>query len=164
MPAPDETADRIEDFSLPASTGQTLGIDSFRGKVPMVIVFVDPNSDEDRNLLTELSSRHKDFGSERSQILAVARITAKDTRQIADDMGLSVPVLADASGAMARDYDAEDADGRTRRVAVVADKEGRLVRRFDPLPIQDDPTGVAEALLYAVRAIGSGSLDDVTSG
>jgi peroxiredoxin len=164
MSTSDQTGARIGDFSLPSSTGQTLGLDSFLGKVPMVIVFVDPGSNEDRSLLAELSSRHKDFGSERSQILTVARITARDTRQIADDMGLSVPLLADASGAMARNFDAEDADGGTRRVAVVADKEGRMVRRFDPLPIEDDPTAVTEALLYAVRAIGSGSLDDVNTG
>lgn len=151
-----ETAS-IGDFSLAASTGQTLGLDSFRGKVPLVIVFVDLESAKDRDFLGALSSHHRDFGHERSQILAVARATARETRQTADDMGLSMPVLADASGAMARDYDAE-VDGKTRRVAVVADREGRLVRRFDPLRIDDDPTGVIEALLYTVRAIGSGTL------
>lgn len=155
---------RIADFSLAASTGQTLAFDSFKGKVPLVIVFVDLTSDEDRDLLTELSSHHKDFGSERSQILAVARATARETRQASEDMGLTIPILADASGAMARDYQAEDEDGNTRRVAVVADKVGRVVRHFDPLPIQDDPTGVTEALLYAVRAIGSGSQDGVSKG
>jgi len=150
---------RIADFRLAASTGQTLAFDSFKGKVPLVIVFVDLTSDEDRDLLTELSSHHKDFGSERSQILAVARATAREVRQASEDLGLTIPILADASGAMARDYQAEDEDGNTRRVAVVADKVGRVVRHFDPLPVQDDPTGVTEALLYAGRAIGSGSLD-----
>jgi peroxiredoxin len=157
-----ESQERIADFSLPASTGQTLGLDSFKGKVPLVIVFVDLESDDDRDLLGALSSHHKDFGRERSQVLAVARVTARETREISEDMGLSIPILADASGAMARNFDAEDGDRSTKRVAVVADKEGRVVRRFDPLPIQDDPTGVTEALLYAVRAIGSGSLDGLT--
>jgi peroxiredoxin len=153
---------RIADFSLPASTGQTLGFTSFKGKVPLVIVFLDLTSKEDRELLEELSSHHKDFGSERSQILAVARATARETRQASEDMGVSIPILADASGAMARDYQAEDEDGNTKRIAVVADKEGRVVRHFDPLPVQNDATGVTEALLYAVRAIGSGSLDGGT--
>ncbi|HEX6299813.1 MAG TPA: redoxin domain-containing protein [Acidimicrobiia bacterium] len=156
--------ERIADFRLAASTGQTLALDSFKGKVPLVIVFVDLTSDEDRNLLEELSSHHKDFGNERSQILAVARATARETRQASEDMGLTIPILADASGAMARDYRAEDEEGNTKRVAVVADKQGRVVRHFDPLPVQDDPTGVTEALLYAVRAIGSGSLNGVTKG
>jgi peroxiredoxin len=159
-----ESSALIADFSLPASSGQTLGIDSFRGKVPIVIVFVDPNSPDDRDLLENLGAHHKDFGAERSQILAVARATARETRQIGEELGLTIPILADASGAMARDYDAEDEAGNTKRVAVVADKEGRLVRRFDPLPVQDDPTAVTEALLYAVRAIGSGTLGGVTPG
>lgn len=162
MTEPREQA-QIADFRLAASTGQTLALDSFKGKVPLVVVFIDLASEEDRELLEALSAHHKDFGSERSQILAVARATARETRQASEDMGLSIPVLGDASGSMARDYDAE-VDGRTKRVAVVADKEGRLIRRFDPLPTDDDPTGVIEALLYAVRAIGSGTLGGVTDG
>lgn len=75
-------------------------------------------------------------------------------RGLGEEMELSVPVLADASGAMARDYDA--ADGR--RVAVVADKEGHLVRRFDPLPNEGDPSEMVDALLYAIRAVGSGAI------
>lgn len=143
----------IGDFSLAASTGQTLSLDSFKGKVPLVIVFLDPQDDEDRALLADLNRRHKDFGSERSQILVVAKITARDARQLSEEMGLSVPVLADASGAMGRGHDAGKG-----RVAVVADKDGRVVRRFDPLPTEDEVSEVVDALLYAVRAIGSGAI------
>lgn len=163
MAESEHSGDRIQDFSLPASTGQTLGLDSFLGKVPMVIVFIDLDSVEDRSLLSAMGARHKDFGSERSQILAVARTKARDTRHVAEQMGLSIPILADASGAMARDYHAEEDDGSTRRVAVVADKKGQLVKRFDPLSIDDDPTGTTGILLDAVRAIDSG-VDDVTTG
>lgn len=148
---------KIQDFSLPASTGQTLSLDSFRGKVPVVLIFLDQDQDADRALLSHLSERHKDFGSEQSQILAVLKVTAREAREIADDMDLSVPLLADASGAMARDYDVES--GGERRVAIVADKHGRLVRRFDPLSMDDDPSEVAETLLDTVRGIGSGALN-----
>jgi peroxiredoxin len=142
----------IEDFSLPASTGQTLSLGSFKGKVPLVLVFVDLDDEDDRALLADLNARHRDFGSERSQVLAVAKVTARDAREIAEHMDLSVPVLADASGAMARGYDAEG------RVAIVADKEGHLVRRFDPLPTEGDPSDMVDALLYAIRALGSGAI------
>lgn len=122
-----ESREQIADFSLPASTGQTLGLDSFKGKVPLAIVFAHLDSDEDRELLYELSSHHKDFGVERSQILVVARATAKETRQVSEDEEWTVPILADASGAMARDFGAEDEDGSSRRIAVVADKQGRVM-------------------------------------
>lgn len=149
MPAADESPSAIPDFSLPASTGQTLGLGSFKGKVPLVLVFLD--LDTDRALLQALNAGHREFGSERSQVLAVARVTAREARVVAEETDLSVPILADASGAMAREYDVERGVGR---VAVVADREGLLVRRFDPLPVDDDPSEVVAALLDAVRAIG----------
>lgn len=150
----DATTETIPDFSLAASTGQTLALDSFRGKVPIAIVFVE-GLEQDRELVGALDERLADFGSERSQILAVARVTAREARDFAEAEGIAMPILADASGAMFRDYGAEDTDGSRRRLAVVATAEGRLVRRFDPLPVE----GAAEGLLNCIRALGSGALD-----
>lgn len=150
----------IDDFSLPASTGQTLSLDSFKGKVPLVLVFLtDVEDDKDLALLGELDRRLREFGSMRSQVLVVARATARQTRSLADEHELSVAVLADASGAMARDYEAVDDGGETRRIAVVADKAGVLKRRFDPLPFDGDTEGVVDGLLETVRALGTGALE-----
>ncbi len=154
-----DAAAHIPDFKLPASTGQTLGLDSFKGKVPLVLVFIDLERASHRRLLEMLNARHRDFGAERSQILTVARITAREARETSEEIDLSVPLLADASGAMARAYDADEGP-----VAIVADKEGRLLRRFDPLPVEDDASEVTDALLYAVRAIGTGTLDREAGG
>ena len=124
----------------------------------MVFVFLDQETPRDRDLLESLNSHLKDFGSERTQVLVVLRMTARQTRELADERGMSIPILADASGSMARDFDADD--GRSNRsVAIVADKYGRIVRRFDPISPQDDPSEVTSALLYAVRALGSGALE-----
>lgn len=161
MSSHDEKPTRIPDFSLPASTGQTLSLDSFLGKVPLVLVFLDLGQEGDRALLRDLDEHHREFGAERSQVLGVLRVTAREARQVADDMNLSVPLLADASGGMAREYGAAENRSR-RRVAVVADKDGHVVRRFDPLPLDDDPAEVTQGLLYAVRAIGKGAVDRET--
>lgn len=150
----------IEAFSLPASTGQTLELDSFKGKVPLVLVFLsDVDSVEDRDLLEALNGRLAEFGAQRSQALAIGRVTARRAREIADEINLKIALLADASGAMARDYEADDDDGQTRRVAVVADKEGFLKRRFDPLPIDGSAEEAVDALLETVQAIGTGALN-----
>lgn len=149
----------IEEFSLPASTGQTLSLDSFKGKVPLVLVFLgDLDSSDDSELLDEVNSRLADFGAQRSQVLAVAKVTARRAREYADANSLNVAVLADASGSMARDYGADYGSGEPRTVAVVSDKEGRMVRRFDPLPLDGTPAAAVDALLDTVRAIGSGAL------
>lgn len=149
----DTTPETIPDFSLAASTGQTLALDSFRGKVPMAIVFLE-GLEQDRDLVRALDARLADFGSERSQILAVAKVTAREARDFAETEGIGMPILADASGAMFRDYGAEDEEGELRRLGVVATAGGELVRRFDPLPID----GAAEGLLNCIRAEGSGAL------
>jgi peroxiredoxin len=129
---------------------------SFKDKVPLVLLFLEAGSPRSDELLVEVNERLKDFGAERSQILVVMSLTARGTRELADERGLAVPVLADASGSMARDFGVGDAAWRP--VAVVADRAGGLVRRFDPMPDDEDPQEVIEALLYAVRAIGSGAL------
>lgn len=151
------TGEMIPDFRLPASTGNTLELASFRGKVPLVLVFLDESAAAHHDLLVEIDRRLKDFGDQRAQILPVMRLVARDARRLAEEGELSVPVLADASGAMARDYGVESSDG-SRPAAVVADKEGRVVRRFDPLP-DGDPSEIVEALLHAVSAVGSRYLE-----
>lgn len=148
---------RIPDFDLPASTGKALSSDSFRGKIPLVIVFIhQPRSTDSTSLLEEMDRRLKDFGSERSQILAVVEDTAENVRVLADEMGLSVPLLADASGSMARDLGVDESG---RSIAVVADKDGRVSRRFDPFFDGADPAQAVESLLFTVRATGTNALE-----
>ena len=157
--APMDPVREIEPFSLPASTGQTLSLDKFKGKLPLVLVFLsDLESNENRELLEELNSRLSEFGAERSQVLVVARITAREARNFADENDLKVALLADASGSMARDYEADDDQGETRTVAIVADREGVLKRRFDPLPIDGAAEEAVDGLLETVQALGTGAL------
>lgn len=157
--APMDPVREIEPFSLPASTGQTLSLDKFKGKLPLVLVFLsDLESDENLELLDELNDRLSDFGKERSQVLAVARVTARQARDFADENDLKLALLADAGGSMARDYEADDDQGNTRTVALVADKEGVLKRRFDPLPIDGDADDAVDGLLETIQALGTGAL------
>lgn len=152
----DET--RIENFRLPASTGHTLSFESFRGKVPLVIVFVpDADTSQGTILLEELDRRHADFGSERAQVLTVTKETARRVRELADERGLSIPILADASGAMARQF----AVAETGVSALVADEQGRIERRWDPL-FQDatDPAAAVDSLLDTLRSMDRSSSRD----
>jgi len=136
-------------FSLPASTGQTLSRESFLGKVPVVVVFLaDPRGPSDRELLQAYSRLLADFGATRTQVLAVARLTAREARELADELAVNVPLLADAGGEMAAAFDALAPDGTVRRLTVLADTDGGIVRRLEPSP--PDP----DAVLHAVRDLG----------
>jgi peroxiredoxin Q/BCP len=146
---------RIPNFRLPASTGQTLERDAYVGKVPLVIFFL-PGIDEpvDRDQIRRYDELLSEFGRERSQPLGVARATARELRDLSDEMGLRIPLLADAGGEMARDFDVLDPDGAPRRVTVLGDTDGRVVRVFDPA----SPDGQADAMLTAVRELDRGEL------
>ena len=151
----------IPNFRLPASTGQTLERDAFRGKVPIVIFFL-PGIEErvDRDQIRRYDELLSDFGKERSQPLGVARATARSLRELSDEMELQLPLLADAGGEMARDFDALDPDGNPRRVTVLADAEGHVVRWFDPA----SPDGQADAMLNAVRELERGEIGSSSEG
>jgi peroxiredoxin len=112
----------VPDFSLPASTGQTLSLESYRGKTPLVIVFL-PELKTSLRILKRFSDRLADFGDEQSQLLAVATIQAKEARDIAEEHDLVLPLLADASGAMAQQLNLQLA---CHPVVIVADKDGRI--------------------------------------
>jgi peroxiredoxin Q/BCP len=156
MPGPTEPGRSIPDFSLPASTGQTLGLDSYRGKTPLAIFFLPTvENEEDLGLLRRYDEHLADFGNQRSQVLGVVRGRARTVRDLADSMGLHLPVLADASGSMIRDFGVAEADGRARHALIVSDEEGNLVRRFDPAPVDDQ----VEAALATIRALGSSALE-----
>ena len=154
MPGPTEPGRSIPDFSLPASTGQTLGLESFRGRTPLAIFFLPGIRDEtDLALLRRYDSHLADFGNQRSQVLGVVMERARTVRDLAESMDLHLPVLGDASGSMIRDFGVDDPDGRPRHALIVSDKDGNLVRRFDPAPLE----GQVEAALAAIQELGSES-------
>lgn len=140
--------DVVPDFALPASTGQTLSRDSFVGKVPLVIVFLPDPLGSDRSVVGTYSELLSEFGALRVQVLLVARVTAREARDIAAATGANVPLLADAGGAMATAFGAAGPDGTFRRVTIVTDEYGGIIRRLDPAP---DPA----AVLHAVRERGA---------
>jgi peroxiredoxin len=142
----------LPDFSLPASTGQTLSQDSFRGKVPVAIVFL-AGLDENRDLVEAMNAALPRFGSERAQILGVAPASADGVQSFAEANDLAMPILADSGGEMVRAYGGDTSEPW----AVIIDAEGREVRRFDRLADDGVPS-----LLAAVKGLGLGTRIDST--
>lgn len=140
---------QLPDFRLPSSKGQTLELDSFLEKVPLVVFFLPSvTSPADRDVIREYDEHLKDFADARVQVLGVVKETARRLRSLGDQMGLELPLLADAGGDMIRDFEAQAPDGSARRVTVLSDRHGRILRRFDP-----SPPGQAAAILSAIRAM-----------
>ncbi len=112
----------VPSFSAPASTGMTLSSDAFLGSTPMVIFFLN-DTEESRSEFTEVSDRLAEFGARRIQALGIAKVTAAESRRLAEAHGWKPPVLADASGSIRRDFGV-DADGTD---VFVVDLDGTLL-------------------------------------
>jgi peroxiredoxin len=151
----------VPDFHLPASTGHTLQLDSFLGKTRVVFVFLDHLSERHRRLLGEIDARLKEFGSQRAQVLVVMPLSARDTSQMAEELDLAVPVLADANGAMTRDFGADSSGTVHHPVAILADREGAVIRRFDALDEHDQVAEIVDVLLDALSQDAPGEIPTV---
>jgi len=130
------------DFSASSSRGQALALTDFRGKVPVVLVFVGP-LDPSSDAVADLDRHHIDFGHERVQLLVVAQADGAEVREVPSS-GLELPVLADPHGELRTTY---AGDRGAEAFAVVLDTEGQVVERLDL-------DGGAEALLNRVRELG----------
>jgi peroxiredoxin len=142
----------VPNFRIPDSKGHVLELESFLGKTAMVFVFLDHLSERDLVVLHEIDNRLEEFGSKRAQVLVVMDMSARETREMAEELDLSVPILADESGAMARDFGVTDQSGPGNRpVGIVADTHGDVQRRFGP-PGEGEGAGkMVDAILGAVR-------------
>lgn len=107
MTSPIAVGTRTPEFRAPSSHGQTLDQDSFLGKVPVVLVF--PSPDRTASLLRAFDDHLVEFGRRRIQVLVVLPATSRDVRDLADQDGISLPILADADGSIAAAFGA-DAD------------------------------------------------------
>lgn len=117
-------------FSAPASTGQTLSTESFRHKVPVVMVFL-PEAESARTTLSDYNTAHADLAHRRVQLLAVLPELASDARGVADRMQLTYPLLADPSLDAFREFGAIDASGEPQTCSVIIDRTGTVAAKTD---------------------------------
>jgi peroxiredoxin len=112
----------IPNFRAPASTGQTLSWESFQGKVPVLLAFMPEGIDHE--LMARFDELHSRFGDHRVQIMMVAPVTAKEARDEAESLGVTVPILSDPNREVL-----DQAGGSAS--AALYDMDGGEVRSYD---------------------------------
>ncbi len=96
---------RAPDFALPTLSGSRLSLSSLRGKV-VVIDFWAQWCEPCKKELPQLEKLSKEFAAKNVVILAVNLDKSKDNAQkLAQQLGLSLPVLLDPAGSVAATYD-----------------------------------------------------------
>ncbi len=144
---------RAPAFSAPASTGQTIELRSYAGKVPIVVFFTSSRlrRAEIRELV-EFQSRLGRFADARVQVMAVAPRTARRTRELSETHQIAFPIVADPDNAIRSRY---GIDRRTAPAAVLIDDRGVIVRSYRNLHLP----GFAGRALETVTELREAGID-----
>jgi len=121
---------------VPASTGGAVDIDRILGRIPIVLVFLEPPDDSDARQALEGMGRHLvDFGRDRVQLLAVARRSSAEVQRLDDQVPGNVRILADPDGSLAERFEGEYDEGRPTTVLI--DVNGQLAASWNDDPSPD---------------------------
>jgi peroxiredoxin len=145
---------------LPASTGDSLGLDRFLGKVPVVLTFTGPaGSDVTAEVVRGFDEHLAGFGASRVQALVLVSSDAAELDRALSRDRTTVPVLADAAGEWRQHFGVvEPSDAQV--TSLLLDPAGRVVDR-----LVTDSGGVhaGEALAMVDRWTASATLPSSTS-
>lgn len=116
------------DFTLPASTGQTITLSSYRGHQHVVLVFYPLDFSPVCSMqLPEYSGRQDDFTDAGAAVLGINRDSVHAHKAWAAEYGIEVPLLADMTLTVARQYGvAIDERGTSGRAVFLIDREGTV--------------------------------------
>jgi peroxiredoxin len=96
---------KAPDFSLPTLSGEKLSLSSLKGKV-VIVDFWAQWCEPCKKELPQLEKLAKEFASKNVVILAVNLDKSKDNaKRLAQQLGLTLPVLLDPAGSVAATYD-----------------------------------------------------------
>ncbi|MFC4454565.1 peroxiredoxin [Deinococcus sonorensis] len=142
------------DFTLPSTGGEPVTLSSYRGHRTVVLVFYPMDFSPVCSMqLPEYSGRQDDFGDAGAVVLGINRDSVYTHRAWAAEYGIELPLLADMTLTVARDYGvAIDERGITQRAVFIIDKEG--VVRYEAIEAKTgDYTVRPEQVLERVRAL-----------
>ena len=114
------------EFSLPASTGQTITLSSYRGHQHVVLIFYPLDFSPVCSMqLPEYSGRQDDFADAGAAVLGINRDSVHAHKAWAAEYGIEVPLLADMTLEVARQYGvAIDERNISGRAVFLIDREG----------------------------------------
>lgn len=91
-------------FELPASTGGRVALWDFKGRAPVVLFFAHSDCPACRDYCLRLRQGASRYADHNAQLLAVVPASLADCQQLASELQLPFPVLADADGAVRARY------------------------------------------------------------
>jgi mycoredoxin-dependent peroxiredoxin len=122
------------DFTLKSHTGEEVTLSQFRGKQPVVLVFIPfAFTGVCEGELCAIRDDFTPFEAAGAQVLAISTDTGPTLKMWADQQGWTFPTLSDfwPHGEVAKAYGAFNEErGCANRVTVVIDRDGTVVDHF----------------------------------
>ncbi|MBB5235727.1 peroxiredoxin [Deinococcus budaensis] len=142
------------DFTLPSTLGQAVTLGSYRGQQHVVLVFYPLDFSPVCSMqLPEYSGRQDDFAEAGAVVLGINRDSVYAHQAWAAEYGIEVPLLADLTLEVARQYGvAIDERGISGRAVFLIDRGG--VVRYEHVEAQTgDYTVRPEVVLAKLREL-----------
>lgn len=142
------------DFTLPSSTGENVTLSSYRGQKHVVLVFYPLDFSPVCSMqLPEYSGRQDDFADAGAVVLGVNRDSVHAHKAWAAEYGIEVPLLADMTLGVARQYGvAIDERGISGRAVFLIDQSG-VVRYEHVEASPGEYTVRPEVVLAKIKAL-----------
>lgn len=132
---------------VPSSTGGPVDLDRILGRIPVVLVFLEPPDDAAAlEALRGMGEHLVDFGHDRVQLLAVANRPVGVVEELDDFASGNVRILADPDGSLASRFGG--AYLKDRPTTVLIDVRGRVSETWTDAPSRE----LASDLLRRVEA------------
>ncbi|WP_420594927.1 peroxiredoxin [Deinococcus sp.] len=131
-PVAPQLGDTAPDFTLPATSGETVTLSSYRRHKNVVLVFYPLDFSPVCSMqLPEYSGRQDDFADLDTVVLGVNRDSLHTHKAWAAEYGIEIPLLADMRLDVARSYGVAIEDrAMSGRAVFLVDKEGKIRFRF----------------------------------
>ena len=115
------------DFSLPATTGDTVSLSHYRGKRNLILVFyIGDNTPDCTRQLTSLQEERETLKACNAAVLGINPGTLDDHQRYQAQLGLTFPLLHDPGAQVAALYGARQEDGTVRRTVYLIDTQGMI--------------------------------------
>ena len=146
--------DKAPDFSLPASTGETISLTDLAGKKVVVYFYPKDNTPGCTTEACDFRDVRGELETAGAVVLGVSADSLKSHANFVDRNGLNFPLLSDADKTMAESYGAwgeKKNYGRTymgmKRMTFLIDEQGAIEKIWPQVKVK----GHAEAVLAQVK-------------
>ena len=151
-----QQGDIAPDFSLPASNGETVSLKDFASKKVVLFFYPKDNTPGCTKEACDFQAHMPTFKRAKAAVLGISILNEASKQKFANKHKLTFPLLADEDHAISEKYGVwqkKNRYGHTYmgivRTTYLIGKNGKVIKRWDKVKVDDHVTEVSETLALA---------------